>query len=222
MRRHLRVARRLHLGARRRRRCRSGPLLCRGRVRYAGERARPARPPTRLPSPVGRPTLGRPRIGAVGLPVSLSPPLARALTAARAHRRARRAEHADPTTPTTPPKPTVQAPLLLLGAAGRPRRPCACFHAAARFYALAAKARVTRPGPSPSPSTRSTSPTPRRRSSRHTPGTSQKRAVATGSRQATGPPQAVTSFQSPPSTPLGPPAPWRVARATCSAVTTTM
>lgn len=210
MRRHLRVARRLHLGARRRGRCRIGPLFCRDRVRYGPTSERGPLSATRLPSPVGRPTLLRLRVDAVGPSVSLAPPLGRTRVAARAHRRARPAEHVHPSTPTTPPKSTVHPPLLL-GAAGRPWRPCTCFHAAARFDALAAKARVARLEPSPSPARdlgrrprESRAPahsgsSPARSRRLPTPPVAQStEASRSSSWLPTGPPQAPTGFQSPP------------------------
>ena len=150
MRRHLCLARRLHLGARRRGRCRRGPILCRGRVRYVPPVQCPPPPPARLPRPVRRDPLRRPRVRSVGQAMRLSPTLRRAPGAARSDRCARSAEDQHPLAPTTPTEPTVHLPLLL-GAAGRAPRTAARFHTAARVHALAAKARVVRPGPSPSP-----------------------------------------------------------------------
>lgn len=92
-------------------------------------------------------------------------------------------------------------------------------------HAPAAKARGARPGPSPSPSRCSTSSPPRRvvcaptaaRPTLTAPLSAQ--ALTARSWLTPSPPQARTSFQSPP---LGPPAPRRAARVTWSAVTTTI
>jgi hypothetical protein len=190
--RHLLVARQLHLGARRRERCRSGPILCRRRVRYVPSVQCPPLPPAHLPSPVRRDPPRCSRVGPVGPPVCLAPPLVRARGAARAHRRARPAQHEHPHAPTTPTEPTFHAPLLL-GAAGRAPTTAARCHAAARVHAPAAKARVVRPGPSPSPSRRSTSAPSGRCSACLEPPT----PATLLPRSSTAP----TSFQSPPLAP---------------------
>jgi hypothetical protein len=159
MRRLLRLARRLHFGARRRRRCRRGLRLWRERVRYVPSVQCPPSPPMRLPRPVGGQALGPVGVGAVGPPMRLASALGRARGAARAHRRAWPAEHMHPPAPATPPKSTVHAPLLV-GAAGRVLPTAARLHAAERLHAPAAKARGSRPGPSPSPARRATSSPP--------------------------------------------------------------
>ena len=162
MRGDLRVARRLHLGARRRQRCRGGRIFRRDRVRYAPPKFRDSPAPPRLPIPVRGASPGSPRMGPVGLPMRLQPALARASVAARAHRRARSAEHVHLSAPTTPPQSTFHAPLLLHRAAGRARRSRRTLPRGGRaLNAFTTKARVTRPGPSLSPSRRSTSSPPR-------------------------------------------------------------
>ena len=128
--RHLRVARRLHLGARRQGRSRSGPFFCRERVRYVPSVQCTPFPPPRLPRPVRGDPVRPARVGAVGPTVRLAPALRRAPPAARAHRRARSAEHRHPLAPTTSTESTFHAPLLL-GAAGRARRSASRSHAAA-------------------------------------------------------------------------------------------
>jgi hypothetical protein len=132
--RHLCLARRLHLGARRRGRCRSGPIFCRGRVRYVPSVQCTPPPPARLPRPVRRHPLRRPRVRLVGQAMRLSPTLPRALCAARSDRCARPAEDQHPLAPTTPTETPVHSPLLL-GAAGRAPRTAARFHTAARVHA---------------------------------------------------------------------------------------
>ena len=157
----LRVARRLHLGARRRQRCRGRRIFRRDRVRYAPPNLRESPAPPRLAIPVRGASTGSPRIGPVGLPMRLQPALARASVAARAHRRARSAEHVHLSAPTTPPKSTFHAPLLLHRAAGRARRSRRMLPRGGRaLNAFTTKARVTRPGPSLSPSRQSTSSPP--------------------------------------------------------------
>jgi len=109
--RHLRVARRLHLGARRRWRCRSGRILCRGSVRYVPSvQCRPFTP-TRLSCPVRRDAPRRLRVHAVPSPVRHAPPRRRAPTAARSHRGARPAQDQHPLAPTTSTESTIHAPL---------------------------------------------------------------------------------------------------------------
>ena len=143
----LRVARRLHLGARRRQRCRGRRIFRRDRVRYAPPNLREMPAPPRLPLPVRGASPGSPRIGPVGLPMRLQPALARASVAARAHRRARSAEHVHLSAPTTPPKSTFHAPLLLHRAAGRARRSRRMLPRGGRaLNAFTTKARVTRHG----------------------------------------------------------------------------
>ena len=100
----------------------------RDRVRYVPSVQCDPPPPTRLPSPVRRQALRRPRVGTVGPPMRLAPTRGRAPLAARAHRRARSAEDLHLLAPTTSSKSTVHPPPLLLGAAGRPRRSAARFH----------------------------------------------------------------------------------------------
>ena len=157
----LRVARRLHLGARRRQRCRGRRIFRRDRVRYAPPNLRESPAPPRLAISVRGASAGSPRIGPVGLPMRLQPALARASVAARAHRRARSAEHVHLSAPTTPPKSTFHAPLLLHRAAGRARRSRRMLPRGGRaLNAFTTKARVTRPGPSLSPSRQSTSSPP--------------------------------------------------------------
>jgi len=155
----LRLARRLHNGARWRRRCRRGPRLCRDRVRYVPSVQCPLPSPTRLPRPVRGLALRPVRVGAVGPPMRLAPALGRAPGAARSYRRARPAQDMHPPASSTPSESTVHAPLFA-GAAGRALRSAARSHAAARVHAPAAKARVARPGPSPSPARRATSSPP--------------------------------------------------------------
>ena len=208
--RHLRLARRLHLGARRRERCRSGRIFCRDRVRYAPSVQRIPTPPTPLPLPVRGHPLRRPRVDPVRAPVGLDSTPGRAPATARAHRRARTAEDAHTSAPATSPESPVHAPLLV-GAAGRLLPPAAPFHAAARVHAPAAKARVVK--------TRAfTFSIPRLYAIPDAPPSNASDARRAANRPSTG---AHRFSVSPPRPPLLPPAQVSVARAICAAVTTT-
>jgi hypothetical protein len=191
---HLRLARRLHNGARRRGRSRSGPFLCRERVRYVPSVQCAPFPPPRLPRPVRRDPLRPARVGPVGPTVRLAPARRRAPPAARAHRRARSAEHRHPLAPTTSTESTFHAPLLP-GAAGRARRSASRSHTAA-FTRLPRRPGWLDPGLH----------LLHRRDLRHR-RTLRRRASTVGpapgpaTTLATGPPQAATGFQSPPRAP---------------------
>jgi hypothetical protein len=217
--RHLRVARRLHLGARRRGRCRSGPSFCRDRVRYLPSVQCTPFPPAHLPRPVRGNPLRAACVDAVGLTVRLAPALCRAPAAARVHRGAGAAEHGHPRAPTTSPESTFHALLRLLGAAGRAARSASRSHAAASTR-LPRRPGGPSPGPSPSPSRGSTPsahprpstlPAPPRRARVHARHDAHHRPSTGGHRFSVSPPRP----------PLGPPEPVGVARATRSAVTTT-
>ena len=158
--RDLHVARRLHLGPRRHRRCRGGRIFRRDRVRYAPPKCRDSPAPSRLTVPVRGLSPGGPRVRLVGPPMRRKPALARAPAAARAHRRAVSAEHVHLSASTTPPKSTVHASSSSRRSWTRPTIPAHASTRWARSNAFTTKARVFRPGPSLSPSRRSTSSPP--------------------------------------------------------------
>jgi len=106
--RDLRVVRRLHLGARRHRRCRGGRIFRRDRVRYALPKCRDFPAPALLPFLVRGPSPGGPRILPVGLPMRRQSAPGSAPAAARAHRRARSAEHTCPHPRHRPNRPSTR------------------------------------------------------------------------------------------------------------------